>query len=485
MPLMGQKGKWSDEATKSFKADTLAVVHTGLPRLNIEEPVICHVDGTEIHFLTSRVPLFDEQGHVIGVVGISLDITEKKKTEQLLIREKERAEMAARAKSDFISSVSHEFCTPMNAMMGMTQLLLLKVSDDDAKLKLNEIMRAGEHLMSLITEILDFSKLESEKFDLHEQPVSLKNIFDHTTKQLSSLLERQAKDVALTLNYAANLPDYIIGDEKCLRQLIFNLGGNAIKFTEQGSIKINALLLNKTEDSVQIRFEFQDTGKGIVAEKLGTIFDRFSQVDSSYSRQYGGVGLGLAITKKLIDRMKGLIGVESVEGAGSLFWCEVDFKLANSQQIAAIESDNQPIADKQIPPYTHPDYEVPALLHKHVLVIEDDPNQLNKWVINEMLETLGGRAVNFKDAASVLVYLNQNTLPVDLILTDIGLPDMDGVTLMKKIRADERYCTCPIIAVTGFSSEREINLFLASGANKVVNKPISLEKLKSSIKHYF
>ena len=311
---------------------------------HVKEELGIDPNGNPAIFLTRKVPIFDEKNNVLGLVGISIDITSQKKLEADLIKAKKETEsinehlqIASSAKSEFISSVSHEFLTPMNAIMGMAQLLIMNSKDQESTAKLQEIMRAGDHLLGLITDILDFSKLESEKFELNEQPFSLNSLFHQTVNQLAPLLVRQAKNVELIPNYASDLPDYIIGDEKCLRQIIFNLGGNAIKFTEQGNIQINALLVSKTTDNVQIRFEFKDTGKGIAAEKLNAIFERFSQVDSSYSRQHGGVGLGLAITKKLIDRMKGRIGVESTEGVGSLFWCEVNFKLANTQQISIIK----------------------------------------------------------------------------------------------------------------------------------------------------
>ncbi len=463
--------------------------------LSQEESIKDIATGETRWFTAIKAPLRDEDGTIIGIIGTSIDITDRKNAEKQLLIAKEKAEAANLAKSDFISSISHEFRTPMNAMMGMTQLLLMTATDESSREKLNEIMRAGEHLLGLINDILDFSKLESEKFELVTKPFSLKEHFNHTITQLGHLLEHR-QDLRLDSYFSPDLPEYVVGDEKCLRQILFNLGGNAIKFTKKGSIKANIFLLNKTEDIATVRIELIDTGMGIAKKKLSLIFDRFTQADSGYNRQYGGTGLGLAITKKLIDRMGGKVGVESKLGKGSCFWCEISFKLASIEQINTVETAKKSLwcgamlaTEALNPPSLALDTSQHSgalntscdeiLATKHVLMIEDD--RLNQLVLNGMLERLGGKAIVFSDAASALVYLNDTTKPVDLILTDIGLPDMSGRELMVKIRSIPRYQSCALFAVTGFSAEAEIERFLNDGADAVLNKPVSFIDLKMLI----
>ena len=196
--------------------------------LSQEESIVDVATGETRWFTAIKAPLRQAEGEIVGIIGTSIDITARKDAEEQLRIAKERAETANQVKSDFISSVSHEFRTPLNAMMGMTQLLMMSASDDASKEKLHEIMRAGEHLLGLITDILDFSKLEAEKFELNAKPFGLKKHFNQTLSQLSHLLEHQ-EELSLDSYFSDDLPEYIVGDEKCLRQILFNLGGNAIK----------------------------------------------------------------------------------------------------------------------------------------------------------------------------------------------------------------------------------------------------------------
>lgn len=486
---------WPDLAD-GLRINDLEVMASG-KLMEVEEEVVFLNGKNKTYYVAMKSPWRNANGQITGVIGNSIEITELKNTQLALEQSKDKAEAANQVKADFISSISHEFRTPMNAMMGMTQLLLMSAHDEGSKEKLNEIMRAGEHLLGLINDILDFSKLEAEKFELNNKPFSLKNHFHQTVNQLSHLLEHQ-EDLILDSHFSPELPEYIVGDEKCLRQILFNLGGNAIKFTKKGSVKANVFLLHKTPEKVTLRIELIDTGMGIPEKKLAVIFERFTQADSSYNRQYGGTGLGLAITKKLIDRMGGKVGVESEEGKGSCFWFELSFQIASPQQIADLIAGQKEVwsgavlkknpnvaslASLLVPKgavVTTLASEI--LLNKHVVMIEDD--RLNQLVLNGMLERLGGSAVVFADAGSVLAYLRTTTVAVDLILSDIGLPDMNGVELIKLIRQDDRYATCPIFAVTGFSGKDETERFIAIGANAVLTKPVSFTDLKEQIHYY-
>lgn len=465
-------------------------------------------DGEIRWIKDTSFPIYD--GKVcIGFAGIAEDITVDKLREQELIEAKEKAEIANQVKSEFVATTSHELRTPLNAIMGMTQILLKKSQDEETQQMLNAIMQSSSHLLGMITDILNFSKLEADKFELEKHSFSLKKCIQESLNHLSHLLEHRS-DIKLESTLAENLPDYIICDEKCVRQLLFNLIGNAIKFTDKGKITVTAKLLQQVNNNVIIQIDVIDTGIGIPADKLEFIFERFTQLDSAYDRRYGGTGLGLAICKHLINQLGGEINVESEEKKGSHFWITIPCQLATTEQIKQTQIikthnwqndipgstgsyssltyesvGNQKQTDKISSEIKEPlakDAKSLSLHDKLIVVIEDE--KINQIVLNKMLEVLGIKTIIFANVKSALEYFNKTNQQVDIILTDIGLPDRDGKELIKELRQNKKYKQIPIIAITGYSATDDIADIISSGANEVLNKPISNEVLENMLDKY-
>ncbi|MBI3866763.1 MAG: PAS domain-containing protein, partial [Planctomycetia bacterium] len=274
-------------------------------------------DGSKTWVATTKLPLRDDQGRTIGTFGISQDITAQKRAEEALHLAKKAAEDANRAKGDFLANVSHEIRTPMNAIIGMTELVLDTDISPVQRDYLTMVQQSGETLLELINDILDFSKIEAGKLELDSAPFDLHECLGDTMKSLS--LRAARKGIELVCRIAPEVPQAVIGDAGRLRQVVINLVGNALKFTEAGEVVLSASVESRSDGEFVMRVAVSDTGIGIPHDKLSTIFAAFEQADSSVTRKYGGTGLGLAISSRLIELMGGKIAVESDLGKGSRF----------------------------------------------------------------------------------------------------------------------------------------------------------------------
>jgi len=276
------------------------------------------------HYLSLKQPII-EHDKCLGIILLNLDITDRKKQETALYEAKQRAEEANRAKSEFLAAVSHELRIPLTGIIGMAQLLSVDCLLPGQKEQVEDLLKASEHLLSLVNDLLDLTKLEAGKMELHPSVTNLKVLIE----ELANMLSFQAglKGLEILLDYASDAPHLVVADARALRQVLLNLVGNALKFTEKGYVLIKVTCLQQTASNALIQFSIEDTGIGIAADKKQIIFDRFSQADASYSRRYGGTGLGLTLTRHLVELMGGNIRVESEVGKGSVFTYTIPFPL--------------------------------------------------------------------------------------------------------------------------------------------------------------
>ncbi len=296
-------------------------MESGVTQYMIEEGKLA--DGTIGTFKTIKTPLRDGKGNIIGVLGLSIDITEQKRAEDALraeIDRAERAETASLAKSQFMAVMNHELRTPLNSIVGTAQLLRDKIPEhQDA---MDDILNASQTILSIINDVLDYSKLEAGKIHLHNKPTDLLNLIDETVAIMSALI--QQKGLKLQINYKEDVPRLVLIDSRRMRQILFNLIGNAIKYTDKGQIDISVTSQINTDTHADFDIAIKDTGIGISQDNLAFIFDRFNRIHSNYSPQQG-TGLGLTITKQLVEIMGGTISVNSEINKGSTFICHFKF----------------------------------------------------------------------------------------------------------------------------------------------------------------
>jgi signal transduction histidine kinase len=324
----------------------------------VEDDVLWKADGTSFPAEYWSHPE-RRDGKIVGAVVTFLDITERKKTEEALKRAKQIAEEATRAKSAFLATMSHEIRTPMNGVIGMTDLLLQTPLTPEQKDFVSTLQVSGESLLTIIDDILDFSKIESGKLELEKNPFELKMCIEDVLTLFSTKVSQKKLDLLYWID--PQVPQFIVGDIQRIRQILVNLVGNAIKFTEQGEVYVSAKLLWSLGDQLELNFTVKDTGMGIPADKIDMLFKAFSQVDSSTTRRFGGTGLGLAISKSLTELMGGTIRVESEWGKGSTF-------------LFTIKSSVPP-ADF-ILPKIHLKGKAPELSGRRVLIVDDNATNL-------------------------------------------------------------------------------------------------------------
>ncbi|MEX1095000.1 MAG: PAS domain S-box protein [Planctomycetales bacterium] len=492
-----------DEHARRAADDERRVMDTGEPLVGKEERLVWP-DGKVSWVSTTKVPLRDREDRIVGTFGISRDISRLKEAEEALREAKETAEAASRAKSDFLANMSHEIRTPLNAIIGMTELVLDTQLTAAQREYLRTVFASGEALLELINDILDFSKIEAGKLDLERTQFDLRESVGDTMKSLA--LRAHREELELAFHVAPDVPEVLAGDPARLRQVLVNLIGNAIKFTEEGEVVLDVSreidpppsqggagggsaaesgsrsstrtsggsavaasaqslsAPNADADRVRLRFSVRDTGIGIAPDKLGVIFEAFEQADTSMTRRYGGTGLGLAISSRLVELMGGKIEVESEVGNGSTFHFTAEFEAPKSSASAARR------------------WKQPHLAGMRVLVADD--NGTNRLILEEMLRNWGMAPATAPSARAALAELRRAhaaDAPYTLVLSDVNMPESDGFRLVEWIRQDPDLSSTVIMMLTSGGRTGDVARCEALGAASYLIKPVKQSELFDAI----
>ncbi len=400
---------------------------------------------------------------LIGYRGIMVDITEIKESQLLMVKAKDKAEESDRLKTAFLENMSHEIRTPLNGIMGLSELLKeKKIQEEDKRRYVDIILERGQHLLNVINDIIDISKIESGQIDYKPKVFSINNMMDKLYTQFNLLRRNNKSNIEFTLEKGPkNKKDRIYSDPYMLEQILFNLLTNAFKYTNKGTIVLG---YKKNEKNNTLEFYVKDTGMGVAKEKQKLIFDRFRQADEGKTKSYGGTGLGLTISKKLVDIMGGDITIESQQKKGSIFIFTIPFNAF---------SDTDPVINNKKSISKNLNWE-----KKRILIVEDDPSSF--FYLKAALKKTNANILHATDGLTAIDICKANN--VDLILMDIQLPKLDGLSATKKIRTFNK--DVPIIIETAYAMKEDKRRSIDAGGNDYISKPFERKKLLSIISKY-
>ncbi len=450
------------EKAEHIFQEEMEIVHTGKPVVDKEETII--YPGTEEtnYYLTNKIPIKDNQGKVIGILGVGHNITNRKKADEAIKKAYEKLEKtnadlknATKVKGQFLANMSHEIRTPLNAIIGMTGLLMDTQLNEEQRDFAVTVYKSGDILLSLINDILDFSKIEAQKIDIEKQPFDVRNCVEESLDLIAS--KAADKDIELVYSIDDGLSTNVVGDVTRVRQILINLLSNAIKFTDNGEVEVSVSGQLRDHYIYQLHFSVRDTGMGIPLDRQDKVFQSFTQVDASTTRKFGGTGLGLTISKKLSELMGGAMWVEStgIPGEGTTFHFSILTELSVEKQY---ESD------------------MSALAGKKVLIVDD--NQTNRNILyrqTESFQMIPTVAASGYEAIERL----QSGAVFDLAILDFHMPEMDGLTLSNEIRQLTGGKKLPLILLSSYGYREKKDGFSLFAAT--LTKPIKLVQLYNAL----
>ncbi len=436
-----------------------ATGETGTYEIEISRP-----DGTQVPCLFHATPLYDKKGIKTGSFAMVTNIADRKKMEMDLIEARDRAESATRAKGNFLANMSHEIRTPMNAVLGMTHLALKTDLTPKQMDYLNKIQLSANSLLGVINDILDFSKIEAGKLSMESITFNLDEVLENLAT-LMTVKAQEAEGIEVLFNTDPNVPRSLVGDPLRLSQVLINLANNALKFTRRGEIVVSTELIRLEPHRAEIQFSVRDTGIGMTSEQMAMLFTPFSQADTSITRKYGGTGLGLTISQRLVEMMEGRIWVDSISGAGSTFYFTGIFGIGKTEGMTC-----------HLPP--------PDLRGIRALVVDDNPT--SREIFQKMLESFTFEVTLAASGEEGLQEIERSVggKPFDIVIMDWKMPGLDGIETARRIRRDKRLPRIPVmILVSAYGREEIMWRSEAAGLDAFLIKPISPSVMFDTIMH--